>query len=422
MQQSIEEENKEKAEIELLTVRQNIFLLMGSQETFTLHLGQRIQEELLAGRLLTAAVIKPYIDAYMEYNPSLLIASVIQDGQIVERYPADESCTIDSNPYLLEEDIVTIDTSEEQKVILDGPLFCGSGTCYLVSRLPIIIENQVWGFLHVHYCFDEFLRQIGTGDLTNEYRYSFLFKHTRGADETYLWGEEFAPDSDAIMMDASFSALSWEMRILPHTSWNNAAELLVKIRYRGIVISLFISLIVYLLIRRYQQAHTIARTDSLTGVYNRRMINKTLKKQCKKNTPFCVAIIDVDDFKEINDTFGHQAGDATLWMIAQRIMGNIRSQDFLARYGGDEFFLLLRQCTDLSTVKTFYEAVSPMVVHRGNDLYTVSLSMGAALYPADGDTPDLLLEVADKRLVSAKDQGKGVCLLAGKPRSFNGDG
>ena len=153
--------------------------------------------------------------------------------------------------------------------------------------------------------------------------------------------------------------------------------------------------------------------DSLTALPNRRALEASLERSLSRadrtKTPLAVAIIDLDDFKPINDTFGHAAGDVLLREIARRFTGSLRGGDFLARIGGDEFALVLDLKPDLpledqisSFAARIHQAVeSPFEVEAGQRA-TVAMSMGVAFFPRDGESPDALLRQADQALYQAK--------------------
>jgi len=153
--------------------------------------------------------------------------------------------------------------------------------------------------------------------------------------------------------------------------------------------------------------------DSLTGLPNRRALDATLERTLARadrtKTPLAIAILDLDDFKPVNDTWGHPAGDALLREIAARFSASLRGGDFLARIGGDEFALILDLTSDLALedqvvafAARIHRAVeSPFEVEPGQSA-TVGMSMGVAFFPRDGETPDALLRQADQALYQAK--------------------
>ena len=156
-----------------------------------------------------------------------------------------------------------------------------------------------------------------------------------------------------------------------------------------------------------------AMHDALTGLPNRRALDafleRTLSRADRTRTPVAVAMIDLDDFKPVNDTWGHPAGDALLREIAERFSGSLRAEDFLVRIGGDEFTVVLdlrSAAPPEEQIATFAERLhraveTPFEVEPGHRA-TVGMSMGVALFPRDGETSDALLRQADAALYQAK--------------------
>jgi diguanylate cyclase len=165
-----------------------------------------------------------------------------------------------------------------------------------------------------------------------------------------------------------------------------------------------------------QQARTESERDGLTGVYNRRSFDRFLSDLIAKNMaaeqPVTLLMIDIDNFKSLNDRFGHPAGDSVLAAVARKCRQLIRSQDFLARYGGEEFGLVLSGVSLRDAVKKgrqICEAIfSTRYVLEGSgcrEPLALSVSIGVSACAA-ADTPAALVGRADKALYLAKASGK----------------
>ena len=146
----------------------------------------------------------------------------------------------------------------------------------------------------------------------------------------------------------------------------------------------------------------LAYHDALTSLANRHFFNQlaplVLARAKRKNFQFAVIMIDVDDFKAINDQFGHQAGDACLQKLAQGFKSTLRESDVLARIGGDEFVLIADELRDEFDI----ELIINRLVNSIDQSLTVSI--GVAIYPQDGKTMDELMSYADKMLYQKKRQ------------------
>ncbi|WP_326858085.1 bifunctional diguanylate cyclase/phosphodiesterase [Noviherbaspirillum sp.] len=156
-----------------------------------------------------------------------------------------------------------------------------------------------------------------------------------------------------------------------------------------------------------------ARHDFLTGLPNRRAFHEQLEQEIRRahrtNQSICILFIDLDLFKEINDTLGHDMGDLLLQQAALRISGYVRETDSVARLGGDEFTVILHGLNDLHGVERIAQGILKTLAEpfllRGETAY-VSASIGVALYPQDGTTSEELVKHADQAMYAAKTEGR----------------
>lgn len=169
----------------------------------------------------------------------------------------------------------------------------------------------------------------------------------------------------------------------------------------------------------------LARHDALTSLPNRVLLEDRLlhaMSRTKRNKKkLAVIFLDLDDFKRINDSFGHQAGDLLLQIVAQRLTACVRAEDTVARLGGDEFVLLLEEIgakDDVALVVTkLLDALSQPVSLEGREV-KVGSSIGISLFPGDGDEADDLIRHADLAMYQAKMQGNaGYCFYAAPAQS-----
>jgi len=156
-----------------------------------------------------------------------------------------------------------------------------------------------------------------------------------------------------------------------------------------------------------------ANFDPLTTLPNRQMfydrLDQDIKKAHRANRPLALMFLDLDRFKEINDTLGHDMGDVLLKEAAYRLSGCVRETDTVARLGGDEFTIILGELDDLNTVeRVSYDILSKLAepFHLGDKVVYVSVSIGITLYPEDATSIEALLKNADQAMYSAKNKGR----------------
>ena len=161
-----------------------------------------------------------------------------------------------------------------------------------------------------------------------------------------------------------------------------------------------------------EQVRQLAVTDELTGLANRRRFVEELRREVNRHKRFesvmCVVFLDIDHFKQVNDTYGHAEGDEVLVAIADALREGVRSVDVPCRHGGEEFAVILPN-TDLAAAVAVAErlraAVAQQPMGRDGQVH-VTLSAGVSIYPEDGSSAEQLLEVADQRLYQAKEGGR----------------
>ncbi|HYM70530.1 MAG TPA: sensor domain-containing diguanylate cyclase [bacterium] len=159
--------------------------------------------------------------------------------------------------------------------------------------------------------------------------------------------------------------------------------------------------------RLHEQLQEAATTDSLTGLPNRRTLLERLAGEigrCHRTArPCSIALLDLDGFKTINDTFGHTAGDAALASFGRALHDSIRQSDLAARYGGDEFVLLMPETSaEQAEVLVTRLRAAEILPRTASTDHRLALCWGVAAWPADGDTADQLLQTADTRLYAMK--------------------
>lgn len=169
--------------------------------------------------------------------------------------------------------------------------------------------------------------------------------------------------------------------------------------------------------RHYERRlHHLAHHDPLTGLANRTLLQDQLKlaidHALANGVLGALAFLDLDNFKHINDNFGHEAGDVVLQEIASRLKANMREHDTVARVGGDEFVLVIKDQPSAGHVADLVERIRRSVrapIEVGGHEIVPGTSIGVALFPLDGDNVDRIMRAADAAMYHAKSLGKNNC-------------
>lgn len=169
-----------------------------------------------------------------------------------------------------------------------------------------------------------------------------------------------------------------------------------------------------------QRLEVIAAIDELTGVLNRRFgmkrLNEEFDRSRRHGVPFSIAMLDIDDFKQLNDSFGHPCGDNVLKHLTRHISEHIRMSDFILRYGGDEFIIVLPGASMDDTVRIlerFRREVEGQIAPFGAYQVRYTFSCGICTYPApDIEDVEAMIAFVDKAMYAAKRQGKNRLIVS----------
>jgi diguanylate cyclase (GGDEF)-like protein/PAS domain S-box-containing protein len=153
--------------------------------------------------------------------------------------------------------------------------------------------------------------------------------------------------------------------------------------------------------------------DPLTNIFNRRYLDETLDRElsraAREDYPVCVIMVDIDHFKRVNDTHGHEAGDLVLKAIAETLSDHCRRGDFACRYGGEEFVVALPNITletAYARAEDLRKSLNLLSVPYEEHTLSVTISMGIACFPENGQTRDCILRAADQAMYAAKEAGR----------------
>jgi diguanylate cyclase (GGDEF)-like protein/PAS domain S-box-containing protein len=222
------------------------------------------------------------------------------------------------------------------------------------------------------------------------------------------FGQLFSGDHESVVAEMRFGARSsrprWGRVILSLASNRRAAE------------PLAIAIIDDITERKRTDDHLsyLASHDALTGLPNRVLFGERLERALarakRNNLVVAVLFLDLDHFKQINDSYGHQTGDLLLKQVARRIETLVRREDTIARLSGDEFTVILEGIGDFRYASTVAQKILQRLgepFDLGGQIVSVSASIGVSLYPADGNSAATLVRKADKAMYVAKKQGRG---------------
>lgn len=304
--------------------------------------------------------------------------------------------------------------------IMQGPFPLKQGDVGIAIRNPVYLENEsgdeyFWGFtitiIRVPEIFSNSVHALE--DFGYYYRLSKTLSPLTGEfTEIYSNCEELI---SPVTYQFELGGCSWKLEVTPKDGWHTDSQT-TTVFIGGFIVLFLLTGLTYALM--VLQANGIillnlSSTDNLTGLLNRNGFQEHLTKYMKKHSnENCVCIaLDIDDFKFINDLFGHSTGDEALCILADTIRSSFPKNSILCRNGGDEFCIILKNCT-CKDAKAQIEAFTdmPRSFIANNQTHSFNISVGYAQYnPDDGSVEQLLID-ADTALYDVKIKGKHECL------------
>lgn len=296
--------------------------------------------------------------------------------------------------------------------VLAGPLTLIQGGKGLIYRYPVYVEGHYWGLLSTVIDTPSFLKSAFS-DVGSHYQFAIRVKDATGAANKAFYGDDrLFTNHKAYRTTGVVPNAEWEWAILDTSqkaSWMPGLTRALVIGF-----SALFAYIVFFFLKERTTLASHAMYDSLTGLANRRLLydrmDQALSQSRRLDRFFGIMFIDIDHFKKINDTYGHDFGDELLKTVAVKLLGSIRDVDTLSRIGGDEFVIVIEQLVNKSDVelvarKIFTSFEQPVDI-MGQDIL-ISLSVGISIYtPHTPGNVKSLMKEADIALYDIKASGR----------------
>lgn len=296
---------------------------------------------------------------------------------------------------------------------LAGPVDLVQGGRGLIYRVPLYIDKRYWGLLSTVIDLDSFENVISQGVDRTQFEYAIRGSDGAGsAGGIVLGNRELFDSSDAIVHEIEIPGGKWLIAAhsMRHSGFDQTA-ILIRLLY--IALAMLGGWMMYMLIRSRYDLAALAMYDQLTGLPNRHLLEDRAEmafaRHKRKPEQGCaILFLDLDGFKEINDRHGHKAGDAVLRAVADRASSVVRENDTVARWGGDEFIILMDDTDQVmlqSLTERLRHEIEAPVIFEGKSLQ-VGVSVGMAMCPATGGSIDQVLKMADQQMYEEKQQRK----------------
>lgn len=304
--------------------------------------------------------------------------------------------------------------------IIQGPIKLKQGGSGLVVRNPIYLEDEngqeyFWGFTIVILRVPEIFED--STNALSKFKYNYrLSREASVLDKKYV---EVDANCDKMIRPVTYNLTvgkeKWKLEIMPRAGWSNSTTLYL-IFFGGLSLVLLLTgltIVLFLLDERRVELKELAHKDGLTKLYNRYGFDEMAEKMIKKDPEayYVAALLDVDDFKLINDMYGHAYGDKALISLAENMRKFFPSSALLGRNGGDEFCILLPNCTMEEIKEALIEFTkTPKTFSYKGQTYSFCISLGYAEYPNNAIERSQLMRNADAALYEVKLHGKNGCM------------
>jgi len=394
--------------------------------------GERIENEIINGIEITDVLKQLLISGTGEINQFDTIAKNIMSdsvesvqlapaGIVTDIYPADgnEAGKIDLI-HDTERGEISIYARDHHTIVTQGPFELKQGGYGIAVRNPIYLKDEngqeyFWGFTIVILRVPDIFSDAISALSKFGYEYSLSKTDNPWSDNYKVVYQSDRQLTNPVSYDFTIGTENWKFEVMPENGWgNNTLIAVISVFFIAITMLLVTLTRMWLVSKENKNKFQIlAHTDSLTGIYNRYGFDELAAKMIAKNpkTHFVAALFDIDDFKFINDIYGHGYGDKALKRLADSMKAFFPSDALLGRNGGDEFCILLKNYSyeDVKEKLQQFTMAPKTFSYKGKE-YPFYISLGYSEYPTFASNRSQLMRCADAALYEIKLHGKNGCM------------
>ena len=364
--------------------------------------------------LIAERTIGRYAELILEQGKNIASVQLAPDCVVTMSYP------LKGNEAAIGHDLMAdperrdfiLEGIRKRQAVLQGPVEAKQGGYLLFNRTPIFItqdgEERLWGLSIIALDFTGLIAPHEERLAREHYRFA-LRSASAGRPPQLLWGDGDIFAMDAIKKTISLPDTEWELAIYPVAGWCGDIN-----TWNSNVLFSLLSMLVFFLtywsVSFFQQKVEESRKEHLTETLNKNTFTASVSRRLALGGgPHAVILIDLDDFKQINDNFGHPVGDLVLVETARRLHTVLRKTDLLSRFGGDEYLAFLSPVPDEHSVYEIMRRMAEQVsrpMRVGDMDLCIHISVGHAIAPRDGNSFNALYRVADANMYLQKGQKK----------------
>ncbi|MCD4713433.1 MAG: EAL domain-containing protein [Clostridiales bacterium] len=405
-------------------------------------------ESMIKSRMISMGSIAAYVEIdneisqleYSSFAKNIYASSdeivksmtFITDTTITHIYPYEENKAaigIDLASEASQRDLILY-AKNNLKAVFTAPVNLVEGGIGIIVRIPVVVNDGYYGQVAIIFDFDKTIVASGIESLSSEYIVELAGFDSLSGEKAIIWKNDGNPVGDSIIQEVNLYDSTLTLTVLPREGWQGKTVLYYMLWFIGVIVSIFAFMGMHKVVSfnddlkgaNEELENTIGRLqiseayithmaehDALTELYNRRKFVEFLGSQLSSGKTGSVLLLDIDNFKNINDTLGHVYGDKVLVSVSKGLLEAVEGNAHVFRFGGDEFIVLMMDVTDTDSIDRCIENI---VCHldRGNEVEHIknhiTASIGVSRYPSNGNTVEELLLKADIAMYSAKKSGK----------------
>ncbi|WP_296558661.1 diguanylate cyclase [uncultured Acetobacterium sp.] len=405
---SIKQQEMLKATDKFINFKSRVERLIFTNETLV----QGFEAYLLMNPDLDQAEAEIYMDKLLSKNENQIRnIGVIQDTTIIWNYPKEGNAAavgVDLSMVEGQKELV-LKVKNELEPVLQGPVDLVQGGTGFIIRLPIIRpETGYWGQISIVLNGDKIIEEI------NAYAADAGLKVAIFNDQNKrvpFYGAMSIVGEAPLGFDIDPDFINWQVVVSPKDGWQNN-----QLIFEGAILFAFLiaagaGQLTYRVLKTNDQLRIMSSHDSLTGLFNRHYLNEyramVLAAAKRNNRHVGFISMDLNHFKKINDTYGHNVGDLVLVETARVLKGCTRTNEAVFRLGGDEFLIIMPDIEDGTVLQQTRER---LIKSFKDDFHLVeypckiAVSIGTSVFPEDGNNIDALLQIADEEMYADKKQ------------------
>ncbi|MDF2181833.1 EAL domain-containing protein [Neptuniibacter sp. CAU 1671] len=374
---------------------------------------------------ITHEELASLVSEYLFYYPAISHVALAPSLIVSDVYPLEGNEAAIGLNYRNQPDQLkgVMESIYNDDITLTGPINLVQGGRKFIGRIPVYSgskKSELWGVVAVVLNMEKMLEAAGIDSFLWGMKVALRTRQMDGQKTEVMLGDAAVFGADAAMVDVVLPNLRWQLAAIPKNGWKLPYQ---KTQYWwliSVVLSVLAGVAAYLISANYRErlmavenASFWANFDGLTGLPNRRYFNarfrSLIEEHRQQGSGFAVFNLDLDFFREVNDSWGHAMGDRVLRSFARRMSRTVRADDLVARLGGDEFIMVLQDIDSPAQAELLAENLQRELIEpyeMDDERFSITISLGISMFPLDGEDEETLLLNATRAKDEAKRAGR----------------